>query len=208
MNKINNKHIDIIKEFVNIGMGKSANILNQMIGCHITLKVPSLKIIEGSQLKGEFDNLKEEILASVNIPFSKGVQGMAKLVFPSSSASKLVDIFIGNLNEGADIEDMDVLRMSALTEIGNIIINTVIGTIGNYTDVDISYSIPDYVEGNIEKITSLDGFDDAHMVLLCIADFRAAQIDISGNLILFFRIDKFDDFLQILEKHYQNIVQQ
>lgn len=207
MTEIKERHVDQVKEFINIGMGQCAGILNQMIGSHITLKVPHIKILDSNQLPNEFKDYNSEILSSVNIPFSDGAQGIAKLVFPSKSAAKLIDMFIGNLNNESNIENMDALRMSALTEIGNIIINTVIGTLANFTGVEVAFAIPDFIEGELEDVLTLSKFESAHIILLCVANFRAEQVDITGNLILFFRMDKFDDFLQILERHYQNIIQ-
>lgn len=200
--EIDEKYIDIISELVNIGMGKSADILNQMLNSHIDLGVPHFKITSFNQVQKELDFIKDDFFTSVNMNFSNEMNGLAQLIFPEPSASELVNIFVGKLNEDTGLDE---LRISALTEIGNIIINTIIGTISNYLEADLTYSIPRYSEGNINKI--LSNFEIAHnnIVMFCHTNFDASEHNVSGNLILYFKVENFNNFLNILENYYTKI---
>tara|TARA_B110000305_G_C19374156_1_gene606061 strand:- start:211 stop:456 length:246 start_codon:yes stop_codon:yes gene_type:complete len=44
------EHIDILTEILNIGIGKAANLLNEMMDAHIHIKAPALKILSFKQL--------------------------------------------------------------------------------------------------------------------------------------------------------------
>ncbi len=200
--KLEDKYIDLIKEFVNIGMGASSKILNQMIDSHITLGVPEIEILQYNELESKLKNFSNETLTSVSMPFEKDLNGIAKLIFPSTSATKLVDMFIGSIENDSD---MDALRISALTEIGNIIINTIIGSISNQINIDILYTIPDYSEGKMTEVLELEQLNQNHVILYCLTEFKALKTNISGNLMLFFEIGKFNEFVQLLDDYYNKI---
>ncbi len=201
--KVNDKQIDLISELVNIGMGRSADILNQMLNSHITLGIPHFKVSTYEQIQNELGYFKDEVFASVSMSFKNDLNGNAKLVFPIPSASELVNIFVGKYT---DETDLDALRIGALTEIGNIIINTIIGTISNYLEIDLAYSIPMYSEGNISDILDFKEIVDNNIVLFCHTDFNALNYNVSGNLILYFELGKFNEFIKVLDNYYNKII--
>ena len=204
MQMLDEKYIDIIREMVNIGVGQAADTLNQIINSHIALHVPVVKVIEFSNLHKELHELVAENNASINLNFAKGLNGSAKLIFPTNSATKLVKLFVGDLYENDEDTSLDELRISALTEIGNVIINTIIGTISNELGIEITYTVPEYEEEIINEYSPENG-EREYMILLCQANFMAKEVDISGNLVIFFNIDHFNEFIKILEVFYKRI---
>lgn len=200
---LDEKYIDVIREFVNIGMGQSADTLNQIINCHIKLNVPEIRIIDYSCLKSEIKTLDNQNHVAVSLKFKNDLNGIAKLIFPTESATKLVKLFVGDIEE--DDTDMDGLRISALTEIGNIIINSIIGTISNHLDVNITYTVPEFVEGDLPEVTGIEQDNSDVMILFCKANFNAEEVHISGSLVLYFNIGQFKDFISIIDNYYDSI---
>ena len=90
----------------------------------IELDVPVVKVLEPRELPQELENLARDPLAAVQLNFRGPFSGSAALAFPPDSAAKLVAILVGEEPEGADL---DAIRVGTLTEVGNIVINGVMG---------------------------------------------------------------------------------
>ena len=144
--------IEVLKEMINIGVGRVADLLNTMLCSHIRLEVPSLKILSSDELETELCKCGNERLSCINLPFKGDVIGVAELVFPAESASKFVIALTG---EEADNIDMDSIRAGTLSEVGNIVLNAVMGTISNLLGFKLRYSVPSYTEGNFNSLLPL-----------------------------------------------------
>ena len=81
--------------------------------------------------------------AAVHLSFHGPFDGTTSLVFSQDSANKLVDILTG---QGADDGDFDEVKRGVLSEVGNIVVNGVMGSISNMLECRLNYSIPSYIE--------------------------------------------------------------
>ncbi len=151
--------IDALRELINIGVGKAASVLNDMVNCHITLQVPYIKILSPESLKDEMEELGKFRVSAVRLGFKGPFSGSAALVFPPDSASKLVAVLT---EEESKTSDLDSLRIGTLSEVGNIVINGVMGSISNVLEQSINYSLPNYIEDSIENLlASEESYSDA-----------------------------------------------
>ncbi len=102
--------LDALKELINIGVGRAAGMLNQILDNHVYLQVPDAKILSLMEIQehkvAEFD---VEKLSAVRLLFKGPFSGTASLVFPQDSAGKLVNILTG---EEPDAIDLDKTRAS------------------------------------------------------------------------------------------------
>jgi chemotaxis protein CheC len=197
MNNISSHHIDVIKELINIGVGRAAGVLNEMTRFHVTLDVPFVKVFSISTLAKEIEELGTRSLAAVRLCFRGPFSGSAVLVFPADSASNLVAVLTG---EEPGTYDIDSVRAGTLTEVGNIVLNGVMGSLGNVLSQRIDYSLPSYIEDSFENLVSLDEFiASSQSVLLVRTRFTIQQLHIEGNIILFFELGSFDALLAAID---------
>jgi chemotaxis protein CheC len=191
------RHMDALQELVNIGVGRSASILNDMIGCHISLQVPQTQLLSAAQVKDELEQqLGSEPLSAVRLGFSGSFTGIAQLVFPTDSASKLVAV----LTDDFDLSDLDSMKIGTLSEVGNIVINGVMGSISNVLDQHLNYSLPVYLEDTVNHLLTSYDFDvDDTTILLAKARFTIEHLLISGDIILIFRVGDFQTLLAALD---------
>ena len=103
---------DALCEMVNIGVGRAASILNQMLEHPIHLQVPDVEILPVEELVQAFSTLTDVRLASVQMGFKGTFSGLALLLFPTNSASNLVTLLTG---EEPGTPDLDSLRAATLT---------------------------------------------------------------------------------------------
>lgn len=184
-------HLDALTEIINIGVGRAAAVLNEMTNSHVRLNVPFIKVLLPSEIEKEGDGLWDQDVSSVRMSFSGSLTGVAALVFPPKSALKLVALLTG---EGYLSPDLDSLKMETLNEVGNIVINGVLGSIGNMLEKHINYSIPSYSEDTLEGLVSKQ-FYDSGTIIMAQADFFVETENIQGNILLIFEVNSFDAIL-------------
>lgn len=189
--------LDALKELVNVGVGKSAGMLNEMIEFRIQLQVPIIKLVTLSELQAELGTrLGEEQLASVQLDFSGSFAGTAQLVFPTESAATLVAVLTG---EAPGSPDLDALKIGTLTEVGNIVINGVMGSISNMLTQPLHYEVPAYIEEDINHLVGNKKPQQNIDILLAQARFNVEELQVQGDIILFFGVGSFETLLAAIE---------
>jgi len=187
--------LDALRELINIGIGRAAKVLSEMVNARILLQVPFIKLLTPENLRREMGHLGEGLLAAVRLGFKGPFSGTAALVFPPDSASKLVAILTG---EGMGTPDLDSVRVGTLSEVGNIVINGVMGSIANVLKLQINYTLPTYTEDNIENlVTPTDAVPDA-TVVLAHTRFTVEQRHIEGDIILIFELGSFSALMNAI----------
>ncbi|MBX2862912.1 MAG: chemotaxis protein CheC [Leptolyngbyaceae cyanobacterium MAG.088] len=195
--KLTLDQLDALKELVNVGVGKAAGMLNEMIEFRIQLQVPNINLITLSELQSELgDRLGQEQLASVQLDFSGSFAGTAQLVFPTESAATLVAVLTG---EAPGSPDLDALKIGTLTEVGNIVINGVMGSISNILTQPLNYEVPAYIEEDINHLVSNKKPQSNIDILLAQARFNVEELQVQGDIILFFGVGSFETLLTAIE---------
>ncbi len=187
--------LDALREIINIGVGKAAGTLNELLAHHITLEVPRIVVVHPNDFDNHFNNRSEETVSLVSLQFSGKFSGLSTLLFTPDSASKLVDLLMGEEIPGADL---DAIKTGTLTEIGNILLNAVMGSIGNILDSRLNYAIPTYQEGNLRGIL-LPVLQQESAAMEVTTRFTVQSRHITGEFLLLFEIGSFDSFVEALE---------
>ncbi len=193
---LTSEQIDALKELINIGIGRAASMLNQMVHSRVHLQVPFIKVFSLHEAEKELKRLGKDRLATVQLLFKGVFSGTAALVFPTESASNLVAVLTG---EEPGSPDLDAVRAGTLSEVGNIVINGVMGTIGNMLRERIDYSFPRYAEDTIEKVLELSKLDPSSSGLLAQTRFEVKELQVEGDIILLFEVGSFNILLDAVE---------
>lgn len=196
---ITEEQLDALQEFINIGVGRAAGMLNEMVESPILLSVPVLKVFDSEALQREivvrFDN---HSLSVVRLDFSGIFSGSAELVFPTESASTLVSLLTG---EDRNSPDLDEVKIGTLTEVGNIVINGVLGSIGNLLGQRMNYRLPIYFEDTLDRLlSSRYTFELNRVFLLAQTKFEIKQLEIMGEIILIFEMSSFGELLSCIDR--------
>ncbi len=143
------QHRDVLTELVNIGVGRAAYSLSEMVDSRVGLQVPSVAVSElGDGILSE-ERVSGTPLTSVSLPFAGKLNGVALLVLPRDSARSLVAMLTGASCESAEVETE---REGVITEVGNIMVNSVLGSLGNMTHLEVAFSLPAYREGGVDQV--------------------------------------------------------
>ncbi|MBC2715471.1 MAG: hypothetical protein HF978_09190 [Desulfobacteraceae bacterium] len=201
---ISKRDIDAVSELVNIGMGKGADMLNKLLESHIILKAPVIKLVKKTELKRELQQYVDQELFAVQMGFSGDFSGDAKLVFSHDCANKLVHALMG-VGVDLDIDEMDSLRTETLNEVGNIVINSIIGTISNELQFKMKFSIPSCMQGNYDNIITRDISGVHEGILHARVHFIVAELEIEGDMVMFLGMESLRKLPEAIDRYCGNM---
>lgn len=183
--------LDILQELINIGVGRAAGMLNQMVNTHIQLQVPVLRVVTAPELGNLYAARSKSVFSAVQLRFTGGFAGLSALIFPPESASKLVAVVLGKNGLASD----EGMRSGTLQEVGNIVLNGVMGSIANILKEPLRYAPPDYVEADITDIIG----GGSGMILVARTQFSIKDHLIEGEVLIIFSLSSFDSLLAAID---------
>lgn len=193
--KMTPAQLDAITELVNIGLGRAASILNEMASSHVRLTTPRIEALSLKEILMGKGRQLNATLSSVKMSFTGMMSGSAFLAFPPESALRLVSLLTG---EDRESPDLDSLKLETLNEVGNIVLNGVLGSISNALEGVMNYTIPSYQEGTLERMF-VENVDEDDTVVLAVAEFTVEEQNIRGDTLLILEPKSFTTLLTALE---------
>lgn len=136
---INSMQMDVLKEIGNIGAGNAATSLSTMIGKGVEIDVPSVKLVELSDIYEYLKN-PEEIVASTIVGIRGDAPGKMLMNFDSNSTKHLISLLTGERPE--DLTAMNEMESSVISEVGNIICSTYVISLSNFTSLFLETDVP------------------------------------------------------------------
>ena len=131
--------IDTLREFGSIGTGNAATSLSQMLGCEVRITLPEVRIM-GYNEAIDWIGGPEAITAGVLVGISGEVNGIMLSVQPLEFVNLIIRHMLDK--ELASYEELEELEMSALVEIGNIMISTFINALSGLAGIKVELSVP------------------------------------------------------------------
>lgn len=196
---------DILKEIFNIGVGKAADMLSEIVEKKIILNVPNIEILNSKNKKLDFYNhfskgLNGTLMVS-SISFEEKITGEANLIFPAEKMRTFINLCMKEDDDNS-AEDMNFtdIDFDIIKEIGNIILNSIMGEIGNFLNVNLEYTLPkvsifDYLEFK----TDLKNNNDFYILMLYIT-FILDDTPIEGAVIINLTLNSLNELMKIIEK--------
>jgi chemotaxis protein CheC len=196
--EIDEEALDAIRELINIGVGRAAGMLNEMTGCTILLRVPTIRVITVDELEEADEIRATDTLATVALTFEGPLCGLSALAFPPESAAALVMLLSG---EPAESPELDALRIETLKEVGNIVINSVMGSIANILEHHLSYSLPRYLDLNVLTLArTASPRRPEDRVILADTRFTIEDREIEGSILLILEVGSLEVLLDAIQE--------
>lgn len=186
---ITSHQIDILTELINIGMGRAAASFNELLDSFISLQIPRVWVFQIDEIPEELGKFGDSSLFIVRQDFQGPFSGKVALIFPPESAASLVSVLTG---EEKGTPDLDSVRAGTLCEIGNILINGVLGSICNVLECTVNFSLPSYIESNVP--TLLDQVickSKEKIILMAKTCFNIEALKIEGHFMLLLDTESF-----------------
>lgn len=193
------KHIDIIREVVNIGIGEAANSLSQLLQKRIMLRVPDIQIMNVS----EVDHYLQHELTSLGVYIAQDFDGILRgktiLCYTRECSLSLLNVIFGN---SMKITSLTESGIATLNEIGNIIMVSCMSEISNMIEGKIYYHLPEvtieisevYFHNLIREIVNLE------TAIVIKNEFIIHQTDIQGYLFILLSFKEYEIVIDRLMK--------
>lgn len=139
---------DIIKEVGSICACSSTLVFSQMIDRSIELEAPKLDVVRCDNIEAviKTDNT---IVVGVHTQILTGVKGQVSLLFTEKSAYEFVSIFRSKEKKHSLLT---ALGVSAIKEVGNIVVSAYSGAMSLLLDVPVMPSIPMLSSGPLSEV--------------------------------------------------------
>jgi chemotaxis protein CheC len=186
---------DVLREMVNIGIGRAADTMNRMTSSHVRMDVPRLhlKTLEEALLLYPDDHGAK--VSVVRQGFDGLFSGLSVLYFTPEEASQLVFIILG---EEPPPAELDMLRAGTLQEVGNIVLNGVMGSIANMLDGHFSYVPPDFFEAPFADLLKQQA-NKSTVLLIIETTFLLEKHVIKGRVLIMFDENAFTALLGAID---------
>lgn len=180
---------DAFTEIFNIGAGKAANALSELLDTPIEFTVPYCVILPVEQAPAFLRERFGTNISMISQDFSGPFDGSALLMFQEASSLKLAQCVLGG---DEPVETLTELEREALTEIGNIVLNACLSSFGDLLEREVATSLPRFSAGDTsEMLNQTSGYD---LVLIVKVDFLVRGGDIEGYVTFVLNVDSINAF--------------
>ncbi len=198
---------DAIIELINLGIGRAADALAQMIKEEVLLSVPDIEFVKYSQLGDYLSTIDNQQPSVVMQEFKGEFNGNALLVFPESSGMSLVRQM---LTETVSDDEISELEEEALIEIGNIILNACFGQVADLLSTRLNGEIPVFINRDIDTILaeekSIKSDKDNTYIMLLQVDFSMKSSNTRGFVIFIMDVISMNIFKQKIEAYLKKVL--
>lgn len=196
---------DVMKELYNVFVGEAANLLSEILQKRIYLSVPEVKLLTLNGLnvieQANLDPILNGTILSTSLKFGNIFSGSAEFVFPTEQIKYVTALCLGEeytleVQESSfDDEDFDVVK-----EIGNIILNSIMGGMGNILEMKLEYDVPQVILHGAEEYgkTFFDS-NESHLLLLYV-NFSIDESKVIGLILIKFTLESVEFLLQKVDE--------
>lgn len=173
-------------ELMNIGVGRAASALSELLDQLINFSVPLVRICQSEECRAAILSQYAQPETFITQTFDGAIRGRITLCFPASSSLGLAQVLSG-AGTCASAE-LDVELSGILLEVGNIVLNGVMGAISHAMSANLNYSIPELQTADRRGHRLLQDAFREDDVLIGDVRFRASQREIEGKIVIVFAV--------------------
>lgn len=173
---------DALTEIFNVGAGRAAQSLSEIVGDEVRLTVPSVEVLRT-------DAINEQVLpripgrfATVSQDFHGPFDAEAVLLFTEERALSIVRDMMGSQ---MSLDQLAEFEREAMCELGNIILNACLSAMADMLEITLNSSLPQYVVSSPEEISArlTNVQSDERYVLVLHIDLVIEKHQTDGHLI-------------------------
>lgn len=181
MSLLSNLHLDALTEIFNVGAGRAASSLSEIVGDEVKLSVPSIEIINSDEVDAKLLAQGSGTFSAVSQHFSGPFDADAVLLFTEENTLEIVRDMMGSQ---MSLEELADFEQEAMCELGNIILNACLSAMADMLSISMDSSLPSYTVESLHDIVHriADGSDQPYILLLHI-DLAIEKRHTEGHLI-------------------------
>ena len=190
-------YADAFKEIFNIGIGRAANALSKLVYEKVKLSVPRLDVLPRDKLQQTVTENFDGDLALIRQDFKGSARGIAFLLMSKESGRRLVNALVHGSEATSDTDAAD---RELLVEIGNILINALVGSMANTLGIGFQLEQANCEMGAVDDVCEQFTSEVADYVLLVETLFLMPGRHIGGNLFIMMTSEEMGNVLRGIDR--------
>jgi chemotaxis protein CheC len=181
---LNEIHIDILKEIGNIGAGNAATSLSQMLSKRIEMNVPEVKILKYNDAVENIGGA-ENVVVGILVGFNGDIEGVILFLLKKEFVHLVLNSLMGT--ELQNFEEISDIELSALSEIGNIMVSSYVNSIASLTNMKIDITVPNLnidMAGALLDAVAAEFADAADSVVFIKEKYYCGEETVYSNMLL------------------------
>lgn len=191
------KHLDMLREVINIGIGEAANSLSQLLQKRVLLRVPDICVMDISQVNAYLHKEMNNLGVYIAQDFDGMITGKTILCYTQECSLSLLNAIFG---QSMKITSLSETGIATLNEIGNIIMVSCMSEISNMIDTEITYHLPEvtvevseiYFKNLLREIAKLE------KAIAVKNEFKIHDTDIRGYLFVLLSFKGYETVIERL----------
>lgn len=131
--------LDALREIGNIGSGNAATALSETIGKPVHIDLPNVQILDINEAVERLGG-PEKIVAGILVKLEGGIEGAMLSIQSLDVINMMLECLMGT--KANSFEEMDEMQISAITEIGNILMASYVNAIAEMIGLKVLISVP------------------------------------------------------------------
>ncbi|MDH3355432.1 MAG: chemotaxis protein CheX [Chromatiales bacterium] len=168
---------DLLTEIFNLGVANASNSLSKMVGEEVKLSVPTVMFDSVENVASSIG--KEQFISGVTQEIKGPFNAQSMLLFPEEGSIEVVSKMLG----GALPQEVVVeMKQEALSEIGNIVLNACIGSVGQMLGDNFELDLPSYKMETAEHILVSDSHKAIDIVMFIHIEMTLSESNVTGYM--------------------------
>ncbi len=193
---LNELQRDALGEIFNIGVGRAASSLSQIVNDTVLLSAPEVTLVRREEASRVLLGSEFRQFSTVSQHFSGAFDAEAMLIFPESNALEIVRLMVG---PHMSIEELSEFEQEAMCEVGNIILNACMSALADLFHIALNGTLPVHRFGDTESLAFLGG--DDQMILVLQVDMTISQQRVQGHILFLLSVVSMKSMLDCLDAY-------
>jgi len=184
---------DLLKELFNLGVGGAADSLSQLVNQEIILSVPEVLFETPLELANRLG--KEQNIFSVSQSMNGPFEMHSMIVFNPEDSFEVVKQM---LDQHLSDETLAELQSEALSEIGNIVLNSCISVIAEAMGESFDIQLPVFRDTKTEQLIDESIVGEVNILISIVVKMELKESSINGHLVFILNTDSMENLNKTL----------
>jgi chemotaxis protein CheC len=190
--------LDVIREVGSIGTGNAATAISQLLGAQVRITLPDVRVLGFNEAVHSLGHPEEQV-AAILVEMSKDMEGMMLFLMKMDFIQSVLHDMLGM--EVSTFAQLDELAISALTEVGNIMISSYVNSLSGLAGMDIQLSVPALSINMLGAILSTPIIEfgyETNQIMMVTGKFILNDQPLESSLLLLPHLQSLENLIQKL----------
>jgi chemotaxis protein CheC len=193
---------DALVEMFNVGVGQAASAMSQIVHEEVTMSVPTIQFQTRADCARTLGSAEGRRICAITQHYEGAFNTDAILMFPEEKSLEIVRLMVG---QTLSMEELSEMEQEAMSEIGNIILNSCMSTLANIAGKELQGSLPIYHVGTSDELLGKAGSNWDGLVLTLKIDFNIEKHQIHGYVAFLLDLTALQDLRHYIDNYLGRI---